>query len=271
MKKIICFLILTILFSCKTENKKEKENQDVIENKQDWIFIENLKNRKKIDVTELKLIKSNIISDEIKGIISNDSVQILEYRKVGSDEYQEENCSVIDYRTNTDLKSVMRSYTLSYLDNEIENGEYVYKHDIKNKAENTYKLLENTYFRISSYKDTPIVASGGIYYPIYLNNNSITFTYMDGIDVNYFSKIEKTKNETFMYHLDENKFYEIKILDNNSMLQIWKDQDNSYTLLAPLKTVLKLPLLETIYTEMDYSFEGFDTINLEKIFNSDTN
>lgn len=271
MKKIIYFLILTLLFNCKTENKKDKERQEIIENKQDWIFIENLKNRKKIDVTELKLIKSNIISDEIKGIISNDSVQILEYKKVGSDEYQEENCTVIDYRNNTDFKSMMSSYTLSSLKNEIENGEYVYKNDIKNKTENTYKLLENTYFRVNSYKDNPIINSGGIYYPIYLNNSSITFTYMDGIDVSYFSKIEKTKNETFIYHLGENKFYEIKILDNNSMLQIWKDQDNSYALLAPLKTVLKLPLLETIYTEMDYSFDGFDTINLEQIFNSDTN
>ena len=256
MKKTICLLTFILFLSCKTEKK--------------WDFIENLKNTNKISVNELELKINNVSSKDIKRVITNDSVQILEYRKVGSDEYQEENCTVIDYRNNTALKSRMKSYTLSYLKNEIKNSEYVYKNDVNKKVKNTYDILENTYFKLKSFKNNPIVSSESVYYPIYLNNNSIAFTYMDGINVNYFSGVQKTKKGTFLYRVGDNLFYEIKIIDQKSMVQIWKDQNNHYTLLAPLKTVLKLPLLQTIYTEMDYSFEAFDKMNLEQIFNANT-
>jgi len=62
MKKIISFLILTLFFSCKTEIKEKKEITEIIENRKDWKFIENLKNRNKIEVNELKLKKSIEVS-----------------------------------------------------------------------------------------------------------------------------------------------------------------------------------------------------------------
>ena len=260
MKKIIYFLIVSLFITCKIEEKENITKE----------IIENLKNNNKINVKEITLKKTNVFSNEIKSIISNDSVQILDYKKLGEELYMEENCTIIDYRNNTSLKSIMGSYTLSYLLNEINSGEYVYKNTVKLKKENTFNILENTYFRLYSYKNNLVNNSTYVYYPIYLNNNSITFTYMDGIDVSYFSKIEKTKKGTFIFHLNEKNFYEIKIIDKNSMVQIWKDQNNSYILLAPLKTTLKLPVLETIYKEMDYEFQDFDTLNLEQIFNSES-
>ncbi|WP_324027809.1 hypothetical protein QSV08_07640 [Maribacter sp. BPC-D8] len=269
MKRIIYFLILALFFNCKIDKKEKNEFRQLIKNSPNLEFIDNLKKINKINVREMTLEKSEIISNEIKSITSNDSVQILEYKKIGEGKYKEENCTIIDYRNNTSLKSIMSSYTLFYLKNEINNGKYVYENEINNKTENTNKSLESTYFRVESYKNNLVVNSNYVYFPIYLNNNSIAFTYMDGIQVSYFSEIEKTKNETFIYHLNDKQFYEIKIIDKSSMIQIWKDQDNNYSLLAPLKTSLKLPILQTIYTELDYSFEEFDEINLEQIFNSE--
>ena len=227
----------------------------------------------KISIEEIEISKDTVINDYIKSIIDNDSVQILEYSKFRYEEIVDERCVYIDYRMNTELKLQMSNFP-KQLPDRIRRGEVIpieYPVDSVS-VENSFDEFNNIYLTTKSLKNHAILFQQDMYYPIFINDTSMIFSYMDGWYANKFNKVEKVNSyfNFFIYEYDNSiRNYSIKTVDLGSNIQVWKIAEKFYSLKIPLAKAMRLPVLHILFTGgLDDIYENFDKLNLEEIYNN---
>lgn len=300
MKNILQIIfIITVLSSCQNSNKEDlkqtdnlvdslKGNEEIVksedENQKPLATYPNLKevvkpnwtkflDNSKISVEEIEISKDTVINDYIKSIIDNDSVQILEYSKFRYEEIVDERCVYIDYRMNTELKLQMSNFP-KQLPDRIRRGEVIpveYPVDSAS-VENSFNEFYDIYFTTKSLKNHAILFQQDMYYPIFINDTSMIFSYMDGWYANRFNKVEKANSyfNFFIYEYNNSiRKYSIKTVDLDSNIQVWKIAEKFYSLKIPLAKAMRLPVLHILFTGgLDDIYENFDKLNLEEIYNN---
>jgi len=224
----------------------------------------------------LKFAKDSIKSKHFSDIINADSIKIIDFRNLKT-EYADEVESIvfIDYKYSNEDKKQIRNLNLDSL---ISHAQLLINSN--NKA---------SYLSLS----TLIPEMKGIYVPCfkysndycmyYINiSNFICFTdnilicnYEDGLFSYKYSNIKKVDDKITIDLVENNSLskIEIKQLNDKYNASIWrytyKSNNNvSYEFRIPFSNISRIPILYNYtYGELTESYEGFDNISLEELFN----
>ena len=228
--------------------------------------------------------KDSISSNTLIGKLDKDSIKLLLQTEGKVDTMTVRRKVFLDYKRFSKYKEDLYKIKNHPLDTSWSKEIYGPKRYLDSTLKvNPYDNLKKAYVSISKLDGSYILHSPGAE-SLLLRLEFIGDTVMSGLGfmgwyVNYYKSFDFKNNKyTISYRSEYSDWVtlEIKIIDELNDIQIWKttliDKDNdkrvSYDLKAPIDYALKLPIL-VIYNSIgiDTDFDGFDHLDLEKMFN----
>lgn len=223
----------------------------------------------------------NLIKEHFQTIIRQDSIKILRFDSVrlySNKEYFDRVIHYLDFKVNNPHKRMLQKINISEVKSEARKFMTLNHVIPKNSVVNPYSEILGTYIEAKFYKDNFCMDNNIICFYC-ITDSLFIFRSMEGYEGHYYHSVKK---ETNVYNIEissdysKNRKIEIKLLKDKFNAIIWRDSYYSITpepevrfnLLIPVKSITNIPVLYTKDTDgLVESFDKFDQISLEKLFN----
>jgi hypothetical protein len=223
----------------------------------------------------------NIKTEHFQTITRQDSIKILRFDtlKIYSNKDDiDEVLHYLDFKVNNPHKRMLQKINITEVTSEARKF-MVLNHVVpRDSIVNPYNEIFGTYIGVRLYRDNYCMDNNLIYFYC-ITDSLFIFRSMEGYEGHSYSSVKKENNVYVIEIFGEyskNRKIEIKLLHDKLNTIIWRDTyylrspepKVRFNLLIPAKSISNIPVLYTKDSAgLVESFDGFDQISLEDLFN----